>query len=73
MLVLLYIFDAMTNLQKSEKLRGFLNERPSLSTQGIEREAAIPGQSVAWVKKGRDLPELHWKALEPILKKYGWK
>jgi hypothetical protein len=63
----------MTNIQKSEKLRSFLINRPSLSAQGIEREAAIPGQSVAWVKKGRDLPEIHWKSLEPILKKYGWK
>jgi hypothetical protein len=39
----------------------------------MEGEAGIPGQSVAWVKKGRDLPEQHWKQLEPILKKYGWK
>ena len=63
----------MSTKQKSEKLRKFLLERPSLSVQGIETEAAIPGQSVAWVKKGRDLPEQHWKALEAVLKKYGWK
>jgi hypothetical protein len=63
----------MSNAQKSEKLRKFFKDRPSLSTQGVEREATIPGQSVAWVKKGRDLPEQHWKLLEPVLKKYGWK
>jgi hypothetical protein len=63
----------MNNSQKSEKLRRFFVDRPSLSVQGVEKEASIPGQSIAWVKKGRDLPEQHWKSLEPVLKKYGWK
>lgn len=60
-------------MNKSDKLRKFLEERKSLSAQGLEKEAGIPGQSIAWVKRGRDLPEQHWKPLIKILKKYGWK
>lgn len=62
-------------MTKSEKLLKFLHDRPSLSVSGIEREAGIPGQSVAWVRReaGRELPEQHWKKLLPILKKYGYK
>jgi hypothetical protein len=63
----------MTNAQKSERLRRFLEERPALSVQGLETHAKLPGQAIAWVKRGRDLPEAHWKQLMPILKKYGWK
>lgn len=64
---------ALTNTEKSEKLRLFLEDRPSLSVQGLEKEASIASQSIAWVKRGRDLPKQHWAALTPILKKYGWK
>lgn len=62
-------------MTKSEKLLKFLQDRPSLSVSGLEREAGIPGQSVAWVRRddGRELPEQHWKKLLPILKKYGYK
>lgn len=62
-------------MNKTKKLLAFLNERPSLSVSGIEREAGIPGQSVAWVRRedGRELPEQHWKKLLPVIKKYGYK
>lgn len=60
-------------MTKSKKLIAFLKDRPSLSASGVEREAGIPGQSIAWVKRGRELPEQHWKKLLPVLKKYGYK
>jgi hypothetical protein len=63
----------MTNRQKSEKLRKFLEQRPAISISGLEREANLPGQTLAWVKKGRELPEHHWPDLEKALKKYCWK
>jgi hypothetical protein len=60
-------------MNKSERLLKFLADRPSLSASGIEREAGIPAQSIAWVKRGRELPEQHWKKLLSIIKKYGYK
>jgi hypothetical protein len=59
--------------KQSAKLKRFLEDRPAISVSGLEREAQLPGQTLAWVKKGRDLPEIHWKQLISILKKYGWK
>lgn len=61
------------SLTKSEKLIQFFADRPSLSASGVEREAGIAAQSIAWVKKGREVSETHWKKLLPVLKKYGYK
>lgn len=60
-------------MNKSERLLKFFEQRPSLSAAGVEREAGIPAQSIAWVKRGRELPEQHWKKLLPVIKKYGYK
>ncbi len=63
----------LLNEERSEKLRQFLKDRPALSAACMENEAQIRNQSIAWVKKGRNLNEEYWPKLMPILKKYGWK
>lgn len=64
--------DNMSTITK-EGLRIFLEERPSLSEAGLEREAVLPKTKLKEFMKGNQkLSQDQEGRLFPILVKYGW-
>jgi len=57
----------------NEKIIEFLAERPALSLNQLEKEAALPQSLLSKVmKRKRVLNQNHFTKLIPILKKYGF-
>lgn len=58
-------------ITNTEKLLTWLDERPAIAIQLLEKEAGVPSTTIAKAKGGREIPEKHWPALVQVLKKYG--